>query len=72
MTHNIAAPPIQEIEVVIIHHLWGIKYFLWRLWQRPEGLLLEALAHILGVDAHITLIARRRGWRLKDTQDTLL
>ena len=66
MTHHIAATPVQQVEVVIIHHVWGIQNLLRGLRQGSEGFVLRPLPQVLGVDAHVALVPWRRRWSLQE------
>lgn len=62
-THNVAAVPIQEIEVVIVHKVWCIKDALLALGDMPKLLLAWCLPHILCVQAlQVAVMALRRCW----------
>lgn len=64
-THRVAAPPVQEVEVVVVHHVGGVQDLLRSLREGPEGLLLWPLPQVLGVDAHVALVPRRGRRRLQ-------
>ena len=60
MTHHIAAAPVKQVEVVVVNHVRCIQNLLRGLREGSEGFLLRPLPHVLRVDAHVTLVSRRR------------